>query len=73
MKDSLILLREIILSYNDSEYDIKRALVTSFLKDRKILKNQSNKTKFVVHFIRYLKETPSNQLDLDDFIRKYSA
>ena len=73
MKDSLILLREIILSYNESEYDTKRALATSFLRDRKILKNQSNKTKFVIHFIRYLKETPSNQLDLDDFIRKYSA
>lgn len=73
MKDSLILLREIILSYNDSEYDTKRALATSFLRDRKILKNQSNKTKFVIHFIRYLKETPSNHLDLDDFIGKYSA
>ena len=73
MKDSLILLREIVLSYNDSEYDIKKILVTSFLQDRKILKNQNNTTKFVFNFIRYLKETPSNQLDLDDFIKEYST
>lgn len=69
IKDSLILLKEIILSYGNTHNEMKENLVMSFFIENKYTNEKLFKRLYIWKFIKYLITTPNKDIDLDKFIQ----
>ena len=69
IKDSLILLKEILLSYGNTQNEMKENLVVSFFIENKCTNEKLFKKVYIWKFIKYLITTPNKEIDLDKFVQ----